>query len=1363
MSKKKSLKKQLKSNKRQPTTPDTQERAVLMGALQDHVKQREGTQVDKATSLGITQPRLNDLLKSRIDKFSLDALVALAGKAGLRVNLNVQPVRLRKIKPHLAQVRPIFAPTPDELGQLNSIEGTDVFLKLLRCEAMAHGLSSKDVVVSRKINRNDHGIDAKVENSPTASSLLAKGNNYYQIKTGASFKPWQPSALKEELFGKTNARPSKRLLGDEIKTCLDVGGTYALVTFGHDLTPAEHTKISTLLVELFHDCGYHDPSVAVYGQGQLVGELEKYPSICLELTGLDDGGFLSIAAWKNNAQMQVELELASEQERFIQDIQTSLQEDTVQHIRIIGEPGIGKTRLVLQAVSIDHIAPSVIYVTTGEDFQKSKLFNELLKPDMPHAVTLVVDDCDNRDRSSIWSALKGIDGIKLISIDHGPEDTHDSTMQTYHCPPLPDEQIKSILFHYLQQKTDLTNWAEWCSGSPRVAHAVGENLKSNPDDLLKSPADVPIWDRFIIGHKEMDSRDAEQHRIVLRHIALFQRFGFEAPVNEEAQFIAAMVKEVDPLITWGRFQTIVQYYRKKRILQGRHTLFIVPKFLHVYLWVQYWINHGVGFPFQEFMVRVPETMRLWFLQLFIYTQEAEQAQFVVKDILSPTGPFSDPNFLKSKVGFRFLSVLAEADPPATLALLERTVKTWSQEELHAWETGRQDVVWALEKIAVWEDLYVRAVNVLIPMALAENASNSNNSKGLLHDLFNLGLGWAPTQAPPDKRYPILFDLVLSQDASRRALGLELCKKWLETHGGSRVIGAEYQGLKPAIEFWRPKTYGEMFDEWRRVLRFLYTEMQGFNVADRNQVAQVIVQTASGFMRMEALVDEVLDILFALTEDNEINRRSLTQFVILQLRQLNDDLDKKVLARLGKLDRKLTGTSLWDRTNRFVLHTNWDEDYCFRNDEPKDLKFPDKRVRDLAKEYMRDINVFSEHAPKLIREDGHRLHKFGEECGKLADTQFDDVVMTHIEAGHQNNNWLFLGGYLGGVRTLDAGRWESLLHRLLHNDVTRDIAVRCIWSSGFTEVLIRDMLTLFNENKIEAKSFARFDFRRDEDVLSDALFQQVITALLEQGDDTAINISTQLVQDYYFDKDRKGNSSPRDFPEELIFKTLTAKTSSDNHDQMHGFYWDIIARKFFNKHPNRKIDLFKDIMSDMGQISRYGSMDYIAKIADDIVEEYPQETWQIVSDLMESESKTRYELVYWLGDTGGFGDDSKNGAINKMPSQDIINWINVDAEKRRWLIQGVLPKTLNTDAGGELTRSFIEEYCDDDQIAGGVCVHFHMGGWSGPESIYLSKQRDAARKWMSEIRSTNIQIWLGKFIEYLSNRIETCNIQEERRF
>jgi predicted XRE-type DNA-binding protein len=55
-------------------------RSILLIALQQKVKSWEVTQAEAARRLGVTQPRLNDLLRSKIDKFSLDKLINLAAR-----------------------------------------------------------------------------------------------------------------------------------------------------------------------------------------------------------------------------------------------------------------------------------------------------------------------------------------------------------------------------------------------------------------------------------------------------------------------------------------------------------------------------------------------------------------------------------------------------------------------------------------------------------------------------------------------------------------------------------------------------------------------------------------------------------------------------------------------------------------------------------------------------------------------------------------------------------------------------------------------------------------------------------------------------------------------------------------------------------------------------------------------------------------------------------------------------------------------------------------------------------------------------------------------------------------------------------
>ena len=65
-------------------------RADLMIAIRKKVDAWEVTQAVAAKRLGLTQPRMNDLMRGRINKFSLDALMILASQAGLAVRIQVR-------------------------------------------------------------------------------------------------------------------------------------------------------------------------------------------------------------------------------------------------------------------------------------------------------------------------------------------------------------------------------------------------------------------------------------------------------------------------------------------------------------------------------------------------------------------------------------------------------------------------------------------------------------------------------------------------------------------------------------------------------------------------------------------------------------------------------------------------------------------------------------------------------------------------------------------------------------------------------------------------------------------------------------------------------------------------------------------------------------------------------------------------------------------------------------------------------------------------------------------------------------------------------------------------------------------------
>jgi predicted XRE-type DNA-binding protein len=64
-------------------------RSQIMIRIEQFVERSGLTQARAAARLGLTQPRLNALLKGKIDQFSLDALVNTATRAGLHVELHV--------------------------------------------------------------------------------------------------------------------------------------------------------------------------------------------------------------------------------------------------------------------------------------------------------------------------------------------------------------------------------------------------------------------------------------------------------------------------------------------------------------------------------------------------------------------------------------------------------------------------------------------------------------------------------------------------------------------------------------------------------------------------------------------------------------------------------------------------------------------------------------------------------------------------------------------------------------------------------------------------------------------------------------------------------------------------------------------------------------------------------------------------------------------------------------------------------------------------------------------------------------------------------------------------------------------------
>ncbi len=65
-------------------------RSTLMMALKNHIVSTGLSQKESAKLLSVTQPRLSDLMRGKINLFSIDTLVNMATAAGLNVEIFVR-------------------------------------------------------------------------------------------------------------------------------------------------------------------------------------------------------------------------------------------------------------------------------------------------------------------------------------------------------------------------------------------------------------------------------------------------------------------------------------------------------------------------------------------------------------------------------------------------------------------------------------------------------------------------------------------------------------------------------------------------------------------------------------------------------------------------------------------------------------------------------------------------------------------------------------------------------------------------------------------------------------------------------------------------------------------------------------------------------------------------------------------------------------------------------------------------------------------------------------------------------------------------------------------------------------------------
>ena len=1255
----------------------------------------------------------------------------------------------------------IFTVKNENLELLTPGQAVDFFRELLWAEATHLGIPKSHINVSSDITTPDGGIDAEVRDIQIheGQGIIKQGLTSYQIKTG-EFSLKGKKHIKDILFRKDTTELKPR-----IKSCLDQNGTLIVVLFGWD-APAKDAALSekfrTELAAV--DPNYQNVQVEVFRQNQLIGFLKSFPSLALRVNHRADTIFQTHREWSRQDDMRKEFKAGKAQNDFLLALRSALiQNIEAVHIHVSGEPGIGKTRLVLEATGVEELLPFVIYCDAASKFKDSELMNELLRIDNQYDAILVIDECDFESRVYIWNKLKNVGSrIKLISIYSERENTSGSTLY-FDAPLLDEEQISNIIQVYGIPKDQADRWSEYCSGSPRVAHVIGWNLKNNPEDLLASPDTVNIWGRYIVGGDDPRDQTVQQRTTILQHLALFKRFGYGRPVITDAQAIAKIIERSDTNITWARFQMIIKKLRIRKLLQGENTLYITPKALHIKLWSDWWETYANGFNLDDFTSQLSGQLIEWFFEMFRYAAQSEAATAIVKELLGENGPFQNDIYLQTELGARFFLALTEANPQAALTCLKRTVGTWSREQLLEFTTGRREIVWALERIALWREHFVDAAELLLALAEAENESWSNNASGIFTGLFSLGTGaLASTQASPQERLPVLQEALKSRFKERRLLAIQACNKALEQHF-FRNIDAEYQGLRQVTDLWTPTTYGELFDAYRQIWQLLYTQLEYSSADEQQLIVTILLQRAQSLAISPNLSDMIINTVEELVQLTYTDKKKILADVVRILRYNGQKLPQHLRQRWEQVKNTLVGSDFSSQMKRYVgmnlLEDSFDE-------QGNSVDQTQSHIEELVQQVIENPQLLQSELHWLVTTEAQNGYRFGYELGQR-DSSFS-LLPGLLEAQRHatdNSSVFFLGGYMRVLFEKNQAQWEEYADLLAQDEILRTWLPELTWRSGLTDRGGLRILKLAENNAINVGYFRLFTAGRIIQILSENIFQGWIQSLLDSSHPYAISIALNLYYLYYVDAESK-HVLPEDLSLTVLkHQSLLQVEREIRLDPMDYYHWAEIGRSFAKSYPKSSLVLADWMLEYFGEDSTIlNHSSETLSVLNVIAEHHPQDVWLLIIKHLgpKIENSRAYYITSWLRGESNSIDVQVSGALNLFPLEAIWQWVDEDVEKRAAYLARFVPKSLFRQEGQVcIAREVLMRYGERPDVRQAFSANYFTGNWWGSESLHYEEVKHGLLDFKKGEENKNVRFWIDGHVAELNQYIQQAKLREER--
>lgn len=933
---------------------------------------------------------------------------------------------------------------------------------LCMAEATRHGLALDTVSISGRVKAADQGIDGRTEFPPDLESLFPLGPRVWQIKSGST----TPSAMKE-------LDPDKH--AGLVKAIVD-GADYVLF-WANDPTEVVRSNVETDFANAVQAVRV-DATVRFLFAAQIERLCYQHLSVLAQSGPAPINGLVGLKVWARTFEL---IDYEADEKRFaaIDLIRQHVAHDGEPYaIQVIGDTGVGKSRLVYQSLSQDGLRERVLIVPDPSSWDRGLLTH--IANTEGSSLILVVDDCHADDRR-ILSDLVGMSQGRIRLITTGSRTTRErqgEDRRRIELLPLAIEASRKIALSKGLDEQQATRIAGLTEGYPGLADTLAKAIAYGASDTallerIRGDDDIaPVLATLV----------AEADVPLLGLIAVFERVGFDGEVAPELN-LACEVFGVDEAAVRRVADRELQRFvstagRFRRVTPRLFAVWLASRFLE-----------GRSDRIVNDLKRLPESLRNRIVD--------QMREFAGDPVVSSTvgtlleqAPFTSGAIAGVDGGAaRLIHVASIVNPQAAMAAIERIMQGATAGELASARGGRRGLVEAIEVLLWSDDLFERAATAALRLAIAENEQWTNNATGTVRGMYRVFLGG--TSASYERRVAWTREALHTFGEEAISIIVPGLASAFDVHE-SRISTDFGGGATPAE--WRPTTLAEEIAA-RRLAWELLIEVAQRDLASRASVASSLARGLRTVL-LQGMSTEALTSLGAV----EWPARGRAELIeTLNHARKYDEPDSSVDAQIADLITQLAGDGVDERAKYVFAASVWE----LTEDQDELLEGRPRPLVDLVEE-VANGGVAKWRQMIEISKDGNpdTASRFFEMLAKRAPNPEFEHEMEQLKPPPLGA----LTGYLRGLVMVGAVDPVAILERWTTNGQLSGSLVQAVHLLPATDELARLAITAVNQGLSPVEDLSRFLYggwarNLDPNVLASMLMLlgDAIRKWLDEGD------------------------------------------------------------------------------------------------------------------------------------------------------------------------------------------------------------------------------------------------------------------------